>query len=137
MEVHGLRAQGAVIHAVLAELYANALEHGVLGLDSRLKRDAQGFSRYYQCRDQRLAALTEGFVRVHVRVEPMLNGGRLQLQVEDSGEGFDVSRVLERPLDRGRLSGRGVSLVRQLCPSARWADDGRTAYVEFSWEALA
>ena len=137
MEVHGLRAQGAVIHAVLAELYANALEHGVLGLDSRLKRDAQGFSRYYQCRDQRLAALTEGFVRVHVRVEPMLNGGRLQLQVEDSGKGFDVSRVLERPLDRGRLSGRGVSLVRQLCPSARWADDGRTACVEFSWEALA
>jgi two-component system, HptB-dependent secretion and biofilm response regulator len=48
MEVHGLRTQGAVIHAVLAELYANALEHGVLGLDSRIKRNAAGFAQYYQ-----------------------------------------------------------------------------------------
>ncbi len=137
MEVHGLRTQGAVIHAVLAELYANALEHGVLGLDSRIKRNAAGFAQYYQRREERLAALKEGFVRLHLRVEPMLNGGRLVIQVEDSGKGFDVHNVLARPLDKGRLSGRGVSLVRQLCPAARWSDDGRSAYVEFSWEALA
>ena len=30
MEVHGLRAQGAVIHSVLTELYSNALEHCLL-----------------------------------------------------------------------------------------------------------
>ncbi|MDU7558849.1 MAG: fused response regulator/phosphatase, partial [Pseudomonas sp.] len=64
MEVHGLRAQGAQIHAVLSELYSNALEHGVLGLDSRLKRDAKGFARYYELRNQRLIALKSGFVRV-------------------------------------------------------------------------
>ena len=45
MEVHGLRAQGPVIHAVLGELYSNALEHGVLGLDSRLKRGNEGYAR--------------------------------------------------------------------------------------------
>lgn len=137
MEVHGLRAQGAVIHTVLAELYANALEHGVLGLDSRLKRDAQGFARYYQLRSERLAALQSGFVRVHVRVEPVPGGGRLDIQIEDSGEGFDVEKVLARPLDKGRLSGRGVSLVRQLCPSVRWSGEGRSAHVEFSWRGLA
>ena len=137
MEVHGLRARGAVIHAVLSELYSNALEHGVLGLDSRLKRDARGFARYYQLRNERLAALRSGFVRVRVQVEPVPRGGRLLLQVDDSGEGFDVATVLSRPLDLNRLSGRGVSLVRQLCPAAQWSADGRSATVEFSWEALA
>ena len=137
MEVHGLRTQGSVIHTVLAELYGNALEHGVLGLDSRLKRDAEGFARYYRCREERLATLQTGYVRVFLQIEPMRGGGRLEIQVQDSGDGFDVSRVLARPLDMDRLSGRGVSLIRQLCPSARWSDDGRSAYVEFSWEALA
>ena len=137
MEVHGLRAQGAQIHAVLSELYSNALEHGVLGLDSRLKRDAKGFARYYELRNQRLIALKSGFVRVAMCVVPERQGGRLTLHVEDSGPGFDVASMLARPLDLDRLSGRGLNLVRQLCPSARWSDEGRTATVEFLWEALA
>ena len=137
MEVHGLRAQGAVIHAVLSELYSNALEHGVLGLDSRLKRDTEGFAHYYQQRKERLATLKSGFVRVSLQVEPIGDSGRLLVQVEDSGAGFDVAKVLARPLDLDRLSGRGVSLVRQLCPAARWAPDGRSATVEFSWGGLA
>ena len=137
MEVHGLRAQGAQIHAVLSELYSNALEHGVLGLDSRLKRDAKGFAKYYQLRNKRLDALTNGYVCVSMQVVPECRGGRLTLHVEDSGPGFDVTRMLSRPLDLDRLSGRGLSVVRQLCPSARWSDEGRKATVEFLWEALA
>jgi hypothetical protein len=45
--------------------------------------------------------------------------------------------VMERPVDPVRLSGRGVSLIRQLGRNARWSDDGRCARVEFYWEALA
>ena len=137
MEVHGLRAQGAQIHAVLSELYSNALEHGVLELDSRLKRDAKGFAKYYELRNLRLIALKSGYVRVAMNVVPDRQGGRLTLHVEDSGPGFDVASMQARPLDLDRLSGRGLSLVRQLCPSARWSDEGRTATVEFLWEALA
>ena len=137
MEVHGLRSQGPVIHAVLGELYSNALEHGVLGLDSRLKRGNEGYARYYQQRKERLAALHDGYVRVSLQVERAGEGGRLVVRVEDSGEGFDVARVMARPLDLDRLSGRGVSLVRQLCPAASWGPDGRSATVEFSWGALA
>jgi two-component system, HptB-dependent secretion and biofilm response regulator len=118
-------------------LYSNALEHGVLGLDSSLKRDAQGFSRYYRERAVRLEALQEGFVRVHLQVEHQGAGGRLLIRVEDSGSGFDVGRVMARPIDGDRLSGRGVSLIRQLSRRASWSDDGRSACVEFSWEPLA
>ncbi|MFP0196552.1 SpoIIE family protein phosphatase [Pseudomonas sp. PHC1] len=137
LEVHGLRAQSGALYSVLAELYSNALEHGVLGLDSSLKRDAPGFARYYEQRNARLEALQDGFVRVHLQVRPEGEGGCLVVQVEDSGQGFDVSRVMQRPLDEVRLSGRGVSLIRQLGRNASWSDDGRSARVEFFWEALA
>ncbi|QXI19280.1 ATP-binding SpoIIE family protein phosphatase [Pseudomonas hamedanensis] len=136
-EVHGLRAQSGALYSVLAELYSNALEHGVLGLDSSLKRDASGFARYYELRNERLQALQDGFVRVHLQVEPLGEGGRLVVRVEDSGKGFDVDRIMERPLDAVRLSGRGVSLVRQLGHNARWSDQGRSARVEFFWEIEA
>jgi CheY-like chemotaxis protein len=137
LEVHGLRAQSGALYSVLAELYSNALEHGVLGLDSSLKRDVTGFARYYQQRNERLDELEQGYVRVHLQVTPRGDGGCLVIRVEDSGKGFDVERVMERPVDPVRLSGRGVSLIRQLGRNASWSDDGRSARVEFFWEALA
>ncbi|MFJ2282639.1 SpoIIE family protein phosphatase [Pseudomonas sp. NPDC087803] len=137
LEVHGLRTQGGAIYSVLAELYSNALEHGVLGLDSALKRDAAGFARYYEQRNARLEALQDGYVRVHLQIKPQGAGGCLAIRVEDSGKGFDVARVMERPLDGVRLSGRGVSLIRQLGHNASWSDEGRSACVEFFWEVKA
>jgi serine phosphatase RsbU (regulator of sigma subunit) len=137
LEVHGLRAQSGVLYSVLAELYSNALEHGVLGLDSSLKRDASGFARYYQLRNTRLDELRDGYVRVHLQVTPKGGGGCLTVRVEDSGKGFDVAQVMARPVDDVRLSGRGVSLIRQLSDHASWSDNGRSARVEFFWEALA
>ncbi|MDI3395382.1 fused response regulator/phosphatase [Pseudomonas sp. V98_8] len=136
-EVHGLRAQSGALYSVLAELYSNALEHGVLGLDSSLKRDVSGFTRYYQQRNARLDELEDGYVRVHLQVTPQGEGGCLAIRVEDSGKGFDVGRVLERPVDPVRLSGRGIRLIRQLGHNASWSDDGRSARVEFLWKALA
>lgn len=137
LEVHGLRAQSGALYTVLAELYSNALEHGVLGLDSGLKRDATGFTRYYQQRNSRLDELRDGFVRVHLQVAPKGEGGSLTIRVEDSGKGFDVERVMQRPVEGVRLSGRGVGLIRQLSRNASWFDDGRSARVEFFWEAQA
>jgi len=137
LEVHGLRAQSGALYSVLAELYSNALEHGVLGLDSSLKRDASGFARYYQERNARLDALRSGYVRVHLEIVPTGEGGCLSIRVEDSGKGFDIARVMERPAENVRLSGRGVNLVQQLGRNASWSDNGRSARVEFFWEALA
>ncbi|PWB33583.1 fused response regulator/phosphatase [Pseudomonas sp. SDI] len=136
-EIHGLRVQSGALHSVLSELYSNALEHGVLGLDSGLKRDAHGFATYYQERNRRLQALQDGFIRLHLHVEPQESGGRLIIEVEDSGKGFDVGRVLAQPALEQRLCGRGLSLIRRLSRHAEWADEGRRARVEFAWEALA
>ncbi|MBT9305019.1 fused response regulator/phosphatase [Pseudomonas sp. TAE6080] len=137
LEIHGLRGQSAALYSVMAELYSNALEHGVLGLDSRLKRDVQGFADYYRQRNERLALLSSGYIRVHIDVLPTGAGGCLSLRIEDSGAGFDVETVLARPLDIDRLSGRGLNLVRKLSSHVRWSDGGRSVCVEFCWEALA
>jgi hypothetical protein len=133
MEVQGLRAQGGALYTVLAELYSNALEHGVLGLDSALKADAEGFARYYRQRGQRLEALGDGFVRFDLELRPRADGGRLCIDVCDSGAGFDVARVFAQQPDCGRLSGRGLRLVRQLTDHCQWAADGRGVRVEFCW----
>ncbi|WP_407315863.1 SpoIIE family protein phosphatase [Pseudomonas sp. nanlin1] len=132
-EIHGLRSQSGALYSVLAELYSNALEHGVLGLDSALKRDAAGFALYYAERNRRLEALSEGYVRINLRIEPEPGGGCLVIEVQDSGPGFDARNVLARaPSDRD-FSGRGVHLIRKLSRNASWSDDGRTARVEFHW----
>lgn len=132
-EIHGLRARTGNLHSVLSELYSNALEHGVLGLDSRLKRDVQGFAAYYEERARRLMQLTDGYVRIQFKVEPQGDGGRLMIEVRDSGAGFDVQRTLAQPALERRLSGRGLNLVQRLASSARWSEGGRCAQVEFVW----
>lgn len=133
LEVQGLRAQGGALFSVLAELYSNALEHGVLGLDSTLKANAEGFAEYYRQRSLRLAALTEGFVRFHLQLLPEGAGGRLIVRVEDSGSGFDALRVPAHPSDTYSLSGRGLALVRQLSERCSWGDGEPGVRVEFSW----
>lgn len=137
-EVQGLRAQSGALYTVLTELYSNALEHGVLGLDSSLKRDAQGFASYYQLREERLKELRQGYVKISLTVEPEgEHGGRLIIAIEDSGVGFDVAETLRQSGVGMVYSGRGVKLVKALSRSAQWADDGRSARVEFAWEGQA
>ncbi|GLK91583.1 ATP-binding SpoIIE family protein phosphatase [Pseudomonas turukhanskensis] len=137
LEVQGLRLQGGALYSVLAELYSNALEHGVLGLDSQLKCDAPGFAHYYRERTRRLAELDQGYVRFHLQLLPEASGGRLVIKVEDSGTGFDVQQVLERQRTAQSLSGRGLGLIRRLTERSTWAADGRGVSVEFSWNDQA
>lgn len=137
-EVRGLRDQSGALYTVLTELYSNALEHGVLGLESSLKRDADGFTRYYQLREERLRQLQEGYVKVQLTVSPQgEDGGRLVIFIEDSGDGFDVSGTLKQAGEGLGYSGRGMRLVRALSQAADWSDDGRSARVEFTWEGQA
>ncbi|MBF8745398.1 MULTISPECIES: fused response regulator/phosphatase [Pseudomonas putida group] len=132
-EIHALRRHTGTLHSVLSELYTNALEHGVLGLDSRLKRDVHGFTEYYRERARRLDAPLDGFVRIDLRVEPQAEGGRLLIEVRDSGAGFDVVAQQAKPVRERRLSGRGLSLVQGLASYAEWCEGGRCAKAELKW----
>ena len=135
LRIPQLRPRVSAIYAVLGELYSNALEHGVLGLDSSLKCDADGFRRYYELRQQRLQALADGHVRLELSIKADSQGGRLCIGISDSGSGFDVVRALHARLACDRFSGRGLHLVRQLSDGFEWQADGRSLSVEFIWQA--
>ena len=57
----------------------------------RFKNSAQGFAKYYALRHERLNDLVEGYVRFDIQHQPNEQGGKLILQVTDSGNGFDYS----------------------------------------------
>ncbi|WP_213663794.1 fused response regulator/phosphatase [Stutzerimonas stutzeri] len=137
LQVHQLRPRAGAVYAVLVELYSNALEHGVLGLDSALKRDAAGFARYYEARSERLAALVDGYIRLELDIQCDAAGGRLRIGIQDSGTGFDVERALGEARGVECLRGRGLQLIRQLSDGFAWQADGRGLSVEFRWSAQA
>lgn len=122
------------IYIVLAELFSNALEHGVLRLDSRLKHSPDGFAAYYAERERQLAGLREGFVSLRLDYHP-LDGrghGRLGVEVEDSGPGFDPHAMeMGRGAEKSRPCGRGIVMVRGLCQQLDYAEDGRRARAEY------
>jgi CheY-like chemotaxis protein/anti-sigma regulatory factor (Ser/Thr protein kinase) len=130
MEVPGLRAHAGRLFTILSELYSNALEHGLLKLDSSLKLDSQGFNRYYDERNERLRQLNGGWIRVLLDHRPDPDGGVLHIEVADSGEGFVEQ---ERGVVRDRYAGRGLELVRALSDDLSFNPDGNQVRVEFAW----
>lgn len=133
LHVAPLRHRAGIIYTVLTELYANALEHGVLLLDSSQKRDAAGFTRYYEERHRRLSELSEGFVSIELCVKSEGPAGFLHIAVRDSGPGFDVQKALDAPHFTGRLGGRGLRMIRELSERFHWTPDGKVLTVEFHW----
>jgi len=133
MEVPGLRSRSGQLYTLLAELYSNALEHGVLGLDSKLKESAQGFAQYYQQRGQALQDLRAGCVAFDLAYQGNDNGGLLSIGVTDSGDGFDFEALLARPLGQNGYSGRGVALLRKISQRMRFIEPGNQVCLEYVW----
>lgn len=133
MEVPKLRGFSSSLYTIFAELYANALEHGVLKLDSKLKQTPEGFAEYYYLREERINTVTEGFVRIFINNKTSENGGTLSVRVEDSGEGFDYSKKMKGNLNTFGYSGRGIALVEKMCSAVRYLGCGNIVEAEFSW----
>lgn len=125
-----LSAQASDLYVVIAELCANALEHGVLGLDSALKENVDGFGDYYLERESRLSSLINGWVQVDVYGGSADGTDRLTIQVEDSGQGFQPHHTTPRSA-RALPHGRGMSLVRSLCQSVDYSSGGCRVTVVF------
>ncbi len=130
MEVPGLRQHSSSIYTILTELYSNALEHGILGLDSGLKASATGFVDYYTERDARLQNVSGGNLMFELRHEANKEGGALSIRVQDSGQGFDYLKSGSKMND---LSGRGIGLVGQLCQSLNYCGAGNEVQAVYHW----
>lgn len=138
MEVPGLRRKSGEIYTLLAELYNNALEHGVLELPSEWKHSPEGFERYYQERRRRLANVEGHYIRftLHHSLKP--EGGRLRVVCEDSGRGFDFQNhpgatSSVHPGRSRRYAGRGLLLLKRLSESIRFHEQGNHVEIVYDW----
>ena len=113
------------IRTILGELYNNAVDYGLLGLDGSEKRSAEGFGRFFEARGHLLGALRHGRVTIRVRATLGSDGRRrLHLRVEDSGSGFDYQQLPPELEENYDLSGRGIRLSRSLCESLTFSGRG-------------
>lgn len=135
------------LYVVVVELFSNALDHGVLGLDSFLKASPEGFTEYYRRRQAALENLRDGFVELAFSYHRSNDNGILSVCVEDSGKGFRnadgsgcrIVEVLrcedggspESDLPSQSTSGRGIRLIRSLCHSVRYVGSGNRVEAEY------
>jgi anti-sigma regulatory factor (Ser/Thr protein kinase) len=131
-ELQSLNEHRERIYMVVAEMFNNALEHGLLRLDSALKDSPRGFAEYYQRREQAIATLNEGWIAIELAHEPFAHGGQLSIQVRDSGPGY------ARPAPTGlsanaAASGRGLELLRTLCKSVIVHEPGNHVEAVYEW----
>lgn len=131
-QVPGIEQHRCVLYTVLSELYSNALDHGVLRLNSSLKDMPDGFERYLEARERQLALLRDGWVSIRAVCARWPTGGQLTIEMEDSGEGFDWRAIPDIPPDTGG-HGRGLHLLRGLCQSVVFEGAGNRVRAVYAW----
>jgi hypothetical protein len=134
MEMEELQGERQSLFTVMTELYINALDHGVLGLDSALKKDPAGFESYFKTRESRLASLDSGYVSFDISAEQLSARRSILLRVEDSGTGFDFAGQLAPGNRDAALGGRGLAIIDDLCDSLEFEGNGKIAIARFSWD---
>ena len=121
------------VYTIVTELFNNSLEHGLLELDSNLKSTPEGFSEYYLQRTKRLDGLDNGTISVTIENNKLKNGGILNFEFHDTGQGFDYIKFLEGNAVTNIYSGRGIMLVKSICNKIEYSDNGRSVYAEYIW----
>lgn len=130
-----LEGRRSELYTIVAELYSNALEYGVLAMDSALKETPEGFASYYAQRSRLLSELNAGWINIDIACIGDSSSGELILQIEDSGKGFDY-RGLVGDAGEGNYAvanGRGLKLARKLCKSLSHYSLGNYVRAVYSW----
>jgi len=134
-QVPGVRRRSGEIYTILAELYNNALEHGVLGLPSEWKASSGGFTRYYIERQRRLSTVEDHYIRFEMHHRQTESGGELTIVCEDSGEGFDFGVTDPHTEEGNRYAGRGLMLLEELTDEMTIKTPGNRVEIVYHWQA--
>lgn len=113
------------LFVVLSELFNNALDHGLLLLSTESKDRDRDIEQYFKIREQRLAHLEDGSIRIGIRYGQSADSRHVELMVSDTGPGFDIS-TLDHGTELSR-GGRGLKLVRGLCENLEFRGTGNVA----------
>ena len=112
------------VYLILSELFCNALDYGILGLDPTKKRDPVGFEAFHASREKGLAELKSGWIRIRLDLLGLNGNEMLVLRIEDSGPGFDYNKTLPSLSENLAMGGRGIQLVRSMCKEVTFHGKG-------------
>jgi DNA-binding response OmpR family regulator len=118
--VAGLKAHRSNVFLLLSEAYNNALEHGVLGLNSAIKNQEDGFFKYYELREQAMAQLKDAMIIIDMRYCP--DTLSLYFIICDSGRGFNSNEIA--PEIGNAEFGRGLSLLEEIAEKVSYNTSG-------------
>ena len=132
-KIAGLKPHKTSLFLILSELFVNALDHGLLNLDSSLKTQGDGFDSYLRERELRLANLREGIIALSME-RIWENGNRfLRIAVRDSGDGFNHEAWLPSEKASRLPHGRGLSLVHELAARLEFYHNGSEAVAYYAY----
>lgn len=129
----GIETHKDYLHTILSELFSNALEHGILGLRSELKKTEDGYLEYYQQREEKLQELQQG--KLDITIEFKMDGpkGFLAMRLDDSGPGFDIKNRNHSSDDDS--FGRGIDLIETLCENVIYSEGGTRVEAQYTIKA--
>lgn len=123
INIEGFARYKTQFFTLLSEAYSNALEHGLLQLDSSWKSAPEGFEYYYQEYQRRLKELQQGCIDIFIKYHA--EGRCISFEITDSGQGFNHQSTEDT--DQGEENfGRGLRLVEELSQDLYWKNEGRT-----------
>lgn len=131
--IQATRDHHSALFLILSELFNNALDHGVLQLDSMIKHGADGFEAFLQLRECRLSALDCGKIDIEIEKVVIEGADGVRIRVVDSGNGFDYSALqtdVAGPPEHAQY-GRGVALVKSLAYKLEFAQRGNEVIVYY------
>ena len=131
-KIHITSEFAAPLFMILSELFNNALDHGILRVDSGIKHGVDGFDKFLQMREERLQALDSGKIDLEIEKVEIEGKYGVKIRVADSGCGFNYAAILAdaNNLVKHGQHGRGITLVESLAYRLEYAGNGNdvTAY---------
>jgi CheY-like chemotaxis protein/anti-sigma regulatory factor (Ser/Thr protein kinase) len=134
-QVSMLKPHQGALFLIVSELFNNALDHGLLGLDSAIKDQVGGFESYLQQRAERLVELAGGHISLAFQIHQENAQAVLDISIQDSGPGFDHAKVTTHApvMDKDEIHayGRGIALVRSLCAQLVYSGTGNKVWARY------
>ncbi|MDG4812503.1 fused response regulator/phosphatase [Hydrogenovibrio sp. 3SP14C1] len=121
-------------HIILSELFSNALEHGLLKLDSTIKQKENGFIDYLNEKKSSLRGLEDGEITIEIKHAPLsAMKGRVHFIVSHNGDGkvdFDLGQSVSDKV----FSGRGIKIIKSLSDEFYFKQGGAQVEAIYEWE---
>jgi len=123
INIQGIFEYRSKLYTILSEMYSNAVDYGLLGLNASVNNAAE--------RRNRLAQLDDGYIHVRLKNVPTTaDKGYISIAVEDSGAGFDHHSKMSV---LGQDENNGIKLLKKLADKVEYNDKGNMITAHCHW----